>query len=247
MPSTPTERVTLLSRRTLVQVNMGSESVPDWQTIKGIDELKLIDELRTEADEGYDDDGAYRETVTGYQWRLEVKFPFSAGIDGITFNPVHAWLRQKYLLRSALTGEIHVRWYDVDGRDDAFEGRAFVKAWNPEGGNSGAKDMISVVLQGQGQKGEMTNPAANPVPAVLALDAASGPAAGGDPVIIVGSNFAGATDVSFGAAPADFKVVDSTRIAAVSPGGAPGTVEVTVTTSEGVSATAGTGNEYTYV
>lgn len=85
-----------------------------------------------------------------------------------------------------------------------------------------------------------------PVPAVTALSPSSGPAAGGTTVTITGINFTGATNVKFGATSApSFVVVSSTTIAAVAPAGT-GTVDVTVTTPGGTSATS-SADQYTYV
>src|SRR5262249_58954596 len=64
-------------------------------------------------------------------------------------------------------------------------------------------------------------------------------------VTISGTNFAGATAVEFGAANAkSFKVESETSIRAVSPAGT-GTVDVTVTTPAGTSAT-GAADQYFY-
>jgi hypothetical protein len=73
-------------------------------------------------------------------------------------------------------------------------------------------------------------------PSIGGLSLTSGPAAGGSPVTIYGSNFTGATAVQFGAVNATSYTVDSaTQITAVSPVGSPGYVDITVTTPEGTS------------
>jgi autotransporter passenger strand-loop-strand repeat protein len=76
-------------------------------------------------------------------------------------------------------------------------------------------------------------------PTVSKVSPASGPAAGGSTVTITGTNFTGATAVSFGSTPAaSFNVVSSTQITVTEPAGAAGhTVDVTVTTPGGKSAT----------
>ena len=75
-----------------------------------------------------------------------------------------------------------------------------------------------------------------PVPQVGALAPASGPTGGGTTVVITGAGFGGATSVAFGSVPAtSFTVESSTRIIAVAPAQAAGTVAVTVTTAGGVS------------
>jgi hypothetical protein len=68
-----------------------------------------------------------------------------------------------------------------------------------------------------------------PLPGISSLSPASGPVGGGTSVTIGGHDFTGATAVSFGgAAAASFAVESDTQIAAVSPPGAPGTVDVAV-------------------
>ena len=73
------------------------------------------------------------------------------------------------------------------------------------------------------------------IPAVAQLTPKSGPAAGGTSVVISGQGFTGATTVAFGGvvAPA-FTVNSDIQITAISPPGS-GVVDVTVTTSGGVS------------
>jgi DNA-binding beta-propeller fold protein YncE len=84
-------------------------------------------------------------------------------------------------------------------------------------------------------------------PAVSSVSAASGPTAGGNVVSITGTNFVRASAVSFGGTPSgSFSVLGNTLISAVAPPGAAGTVDVTVTTPGGTSAT-GAADRYTYV
>ncbi len=81
------------------------------------------------------------------------------------------------------------------------------------------------------------NPAVTdaPVPLVSGVTPAAGTTTGGTSVTITGSGFTGAVYVAFGANQAtSFVVHSSTQITAVSPAGS-GTVDVTVTTSRGIS------------
>jgi alpha-tubulin suppressor-like RCC1 family protein len=83
-------------------------------------------------------------------------------------------------------------------------------------------------------------------PLVTAVSPSRGPTAGGTSVTVKGIEFAGTTSVMFGATSAvSFTVGSSTSISAISPPGA-GTVDVTVTTPEGTSAT-GAGDQFTYL
>ena len=84
---------------------------------------------------------------------------------------------------------------------------------------------------------------------VTALSPTSGPAAGTNPVVIIGTGFTGTTgaaSVQFGSTNATNYVVDSdTQITAVAPAGT-GTVDVTVTNNSAMSATSAN-SQYAYL
>lgn len=243
MPTTPTTRVTALARRTRIDIDTAVFPASQYQELMGKQEVKLVEELRTESDEAYEDDGAGREQVTGYNWRLEIKLLHSTNAAGTALDTVHAFLRAKF--EAAKSGvqnaEFGVRWYDKTGLsgDPAKEGRAYVKAFPPEGGNPGALDVISLVIQGQGKLNQITNPAASTVPAVTGLAPTGGSTAGGNLVNIYGSKFTGATGVAavkFGATNAtNYTVVSDSHIVATAPAGTAGAKDVTVTTTGGTS------------
>jgi hypothetical protein len=249
----PTDHVTALARRLRMDIDVATYPAVDWQRLYGIEEIKPVDELRTEGDETIEDQGSMREAVTGYNTRWEIKLIHRTATDGITWNTVQAFLKAKFEASkvSTLSGEFGVRVYDRDGRDDAKQARAYVKAWNPDGGGGGARDTISLVIQSQGPVSLVTNPLAGTVPAVTMLSPITGPTAGGTAVLIKGSKFTGVTGaagVKFGANNAtSYTFVDDSTIVAVAPAGTAGAKDVTVTTPGGTSPTAGTGNDYTYV
>jgi hypothetical protein len=83
-------------------------------------------------------------------------------------------------------------------------------------------------------------------PTVTAVSPTSGPTPGGTSVTITGTNFTGATAVHFGTNAATGVVVNSaTSITATSPAGNVGTIDVTVTTPGGASATS-TADQFSY-
>jgi hypothetical protein len=84
------------------------------------------------------------------------------------------------------------------------------------------------------------------VPSVTSVSPASGPTTGGTTVTISGTGFTGATGVSFGGTAATFSVKSSSQISATAPVGVSGTVDITVTTPGGTSATSAS-DQYTYV
>lgn len=93
---------------------------------------------------------------------------------------------------------------------------------------------------------EFTYVAPGPGPGITKLSAKRGPAAGGTPVTITGTSFAGVTAVKFGSTEAtSFTVNSPTSISAVSPAGTTGTVEVHVTTPNGES-TITSNDRFTY-
>ena len=83
-------------------------------------------------------------------------------------------------------------------------------------------------------------------PTVTKLAPKVGPVAGGTSVTITGTEFTGATAVSFGSAAASsFTVNSPTSITAVAPAASPAIVNLTVTNTAGVSAIS-TKDHYTY-
>jgi alpha-tubulin suppressor-like RCC1 family protein len=83
-------------------------------------------------------------------------------------------------------------------------------------------------------------------PSVATVSPNHGPSAGGTSVSVTGTGFVGATAVSFGASSAtSFTVESATSITAISPPGS-GTVDVTVTTTGGTSAT-GVADQFAYL
>jgi Glucose / Sorbosone dehydrogenase/IPT/TIG domain len=71
-------------------------------------------------------------------------------------------------------------------------------------------------------------PSAPPVPSIATLSPASGLTRGGTRVTITGSNFTGATAVSFGSVPATVQVANPSTLTAQAPPQPPGVVNVTV-------------------
>ena len=97
-----------------------------------------------------------------------------------------------------------------------------------------------------GSSGSLSGGQVVGLPAVTSISPNNGPAAGGTTVTITGANLTGATAVKFGATSATtFTVNSATSITATSPTGT-GTVDVTVTTGGGTSATS-PADQFTYV
>ena len=82
-------------------------------------------------------------------------------------------------------------------------------------------------------------------PVVTDVSPSKGPTAGGTQVVVSGSRFIGVHSVLFGGTPAVFRVDSEQSITATVPGGSAGTVDVTVSGSEGTS-TRSPADHYTY-
>lgn len=121
----------------------------------------------------------------------------------------------------------------------AFDSDTQLTAVSPPG--NGTVDVTVITPGGTSSTSstdQFTYLAATP-PTVTGINPANGPAAGDTTVIITGTGFSGATDVSFGTtAASNFNVDSDTQISAISPAAnQSGTVDVTVTTPNGTSST----------
>ena len=105
--------------------------------------------------------------------------------------------------------------------------------------------VFAVLLCAVGLEGE-AQAQFGPPPTVANVNPNTGPMQGGTSVTITGTNFSEVTAVRFGSnAAGSFIVNSTTQITATSPAGI-GTVDVTVTTPGGTSATS-TADQFTYV
>jgi hypothetical protein len=94
--------------------------------------------------------------------------------------------------------------------------------------------------------GSYTYNATGVAPTISSVSPNSGPTSGGTVVLVTGSNFLGATAVTFGGVAAtSFTVLSNTYLIATSPAGSPGTVYIQVTTYAGPTAN-GTSDQFTY-
>jgi len=82
-------------------------------------------------------------------------------------------------------------------------------------------------------------------PTVTSISPINGPPSGGTSITITGTNFTGVSAVKFGSATASFTFNSATQITANSPAASVGTVDVTVTTPGGTSATSAA-DQFTY-
>jgi hypothetical protein len=118
-------------------------------------------------------------------------------------------------------------------------------ALSPAG--SGTVDIVVVAAAGTSTTSSADQFTYRPAPTITSLSEGSGGVAGGTSVTITGTNL-GTTStatVDFGGNPATIVSDNGTAIVAISPGGAAGTVDVTVTTDGGTSGTS-SADQFTY-
>jgi hypothetical protein len=243
---------TALARRMRIDIDTGSSPTVSWNQLIGVFDLKPNIAAALQDDDTYDDEGGSRKAATGHDWSYEVKIRYRTNAAGTAVDDVHRFLRTKFnastIDSDISTGEFPIRVYDRGGLDDgeSYQGTAFISAWTPD--STGNRDLqnITLTFQGQGALTEITNPNADMDPVVTSVSDATLLAAGGELETIYGYHFTGATSVKFGATnAADFEVLSDTVIAAVTPAHVAGTVNVTVVTPEGTSAT-GADNQVVY-
>jgi len=126
--------------------------------------------------------------------------------------------------------------------------RSGVFTWGVDNTTTGTPNRIRFDITGSSNGGGAVfrfscTPAGQAAPAVTAVSPSGGTI--GSSVTISGSNFTGAYSVRFGSTEASFTLTSATSIMATVPSGS-GTVDITVSTGAGTSASAGSANDFTY-
>jgi hypothetical protein len=124
-------------------------------------------------------------------------------------------------------------------------------SWAPEYWNNAALESAATLVTPSGGAGvaginaALAAAIADPAPVLTGLSRADGPVDGGTSVTLTGTDLGGVTSVTFGGvAAATFTVRSTTRIVALTPPGAVGTVDVAVQGPSGVGSLA---DAYSYV
>ena len=138
--------------------------------------------------------------------------------------------------------------YSTDARGNQCAYDVSVSATITPTASSKSQTFISIGMLLQASAGSPPPPPPPPpsAPTVSSVSPGSGPTTGGTTVTIGGTNLTGATAVTFGSTPATaFTVTGASAITATAPAGVAGTVDVTVTTGGGTSATSAA-DQFTY-
>lgn len=173
-PTPPAETETALARRYRLELNTGTDTTPTWILVPGVQEFAPKVEPTQQKSTTYDDEGWADSTVTELTWSIETKLAHRCHPTTGVFNAAQERLR----LASENFGSasrVHVRYYDREGRDEAYEGRALV-TWEPDGGAADDLDTIKVTLTGKGKRTKIANPVAPAGGGTLTLAATEGKA-----------------------------------------------------------------------
>lgn len=155
--STPTEEVAL-ARRWKLEVNMGTEEVPDWQVCPGITEFQPTSEPNIEDSSDYDSDGWAGNTKTAQAWELSVTINRKINDTVKVYHPVHEAIRLAHFAYGS-ANKVHLRYMDRDGLPEAYEGKA-IPNWQESGGEYSALGQVEVTLTGDGALTPIDNPLA---------------------------------------------------------------------------------------
>ncbi|MFH9430235.1 phage tail tube protein [Streptomyces sp. NPDC017615] len=156
-PVPPIETETALARRYRMDVDTGTSTVT-WAWLPGIQELDPKVDPTQQASTTYDDDGWADQTVTELSWSVELKMLHRCHPTTKAFNLAQETLR-KAAEQFGSGARVHVRWYDREGRDEAYEGYALVK-WERDGTATDDLDSVKVTLAGKGKRVPIANPLA---------------------------------------------------------------------------------------
>lgn len=245
-----------LNRKWRLDINTGTYAAPVWTPVAGITDFKPSFAPTLQDDSDFDGEGAKSKVSTAYEWGIDLKVARKVKTtDAAVYDDAQEAIRTAAAL-IGISNVMDVRFFEVTvggPKTEAYRG-FIVASWGEDGGAMDALDTVTVVLDGRGKRNPITHPdGAAVVPTTKSVTPATGPAAGGTMVRIVGSGFflAGvpdvdaATDVKFDTTNAVAFLVESDNvIVAYTPAHAAGIIAVKVTNSVGASVTMAT-FEYT--
>jgi len=144
---------------------------------------------------------------------------------------------------SGFTGASQVRFGTVAASNFLVNSDTQITTYSPAG--SGTVHVTVTTPKGTSATSNADQFTYLPVPTITSISPTSGPVAGGTTVTIKGSGFTEVSKVLFGPTVSIFTVNSSTQITVISPASPAGTVDVTVTTPGGTSATS-VADQFTY-
>lgn len=223
---------TALARDTRLDVTSDLTLAGGWIQVKALTAFKPAINPNTVDTSGYDTNGWSSFDITMNSWDLTASFWRR------TLSNVYDVGQELMRARQAQFGDpgrVGVRWYDVTGRPDAWQGVAIVE-WDRA--TDGVKDpsQATVKLTGDGILTAIANPF---VPAVAPTILAATPsgAAAGALITLAGTSFTGLSALTIGGVSAPTRTVLSDQsVIFVVPAGSAGSAPIIATNATGASA-----------
>lgn len=225
-----------------VDINLGTEGSPDWQTIRRPGDIAPSVKPITKDMSSYDDFGAPNDGKIAESWDLS----FTVLVNRLSSGAYAPEIEKlKSYTEPNAVGDLavaQVRWYDkpfagTPNAGEAYSGFATVTIGRGATGNADTGSW-TITLTGKGKRTQIANPFAGWGAAVPTITAAtpSGAAVGAQ-VTITGTGFLGTTLVKFLAVTAPvYSVIGGSTIVVVMPAGVAGSAPITVTNATGISA-----------
>lgn len=157
------DSISTLARKFKLEVMPGADdpTADNWTPVFGIQEFTPGKEDNLEDDSDYDSDGWSSQTRTSQSWSVEatVARKQAASADGVA--PA-AYDPGQEIIRAAsdqfgIDGTVLVRWYNRNGGDEAYQGRAMA-GFADDGGSTTALSTATITLTGNGPRERITNP-----------------------------------------------------------------------------------------
>ncbi|MCA6093491.1 phage tail protein [Streptomyces sp. SCA3-4] len=161
-PTPPAETITALARRYRLELDTSTTTTPAWTLVPGITEFAPKIEPTQQDVTTYDAEGWSEQAVTMLAWSVETTIAHRAHPVTGQFNAAQEALRRASMSFGAAS-YVHVRYYDRNGADDAYEGVGLV-TWEPDGGGPDEVDTIKVTITGSGPLKPIVNPAPSTPP-----------------------------------------------------------------------------------
>lgn len=147
------------NRKWFLDANTGSDAVPTWVGVFGLQEFKPSVET-TEGDTSDFASGWKGNQKTALGWTLEGKLKrASTAASATTYDPGQEYLRTKGG-QLGVAGRVSLRWYEMDPggpRIESYQGWGSVE-WTDDGGDMAALSTATFKIVGDGQRNSVAHP-----------------------------------------------------------------------------------------
>ena len=242
-PTVPAEGDLGFSYELQIDIDLDAASqtptgVPDWYQLSFITNVQPGNDKTFQDSATYRNRGAAAQAITGESWQLAFDHQIQRLPNGLYIPTLDALVQASKFGKRNKAAQVHLRWYDWEGADWAFEGTGYVAMARTNAGNADL-GVLGFTITGDGAATEITNPFAQPLPTTPFITSALPSGQGtGDMVAIRGARFTGATLVEFGGVAAvAITVVDDGLIMAELDTDSAGPAPIEVTTPAGTNAT----------